>query len=185
VTDAELDAQLMLLESPLGGEPDVRERERAAAWLLAHPDAAHPALLALVADGRAGPAAIELLGRFGDPASVAPLAALVDTAEPTGRAAAQALASHPAPAALDALSAALAAGGDGAPRAADALAVRGDVGACPALRTAVGSADAVLRYHALQAAGALGCLPPDEELAALADADADADVRELARSLIR
>jgi len=185
VTDAELDAQLMLLESPLGGDPDVRERERAAAWLLAHPDVAHPALLALVAGGRAGPAAVELLGRFGDPASVAPLAALVGAAEPTGRAAAQALASHPAQAALDALSAALAAGGDGAPRAADALAARGDVGACPALRTAVGSADAVLRYHALQAAGALGCLPPDEELAVLAEADADADVRELARSLIR
>jgi HEAT repeat protein len=183
VSDPEVETQLMLLESPLGSEPAVREREQAAAWLLAHPERAYPVLLASAADGVAGPATIELLGRFGNADSVPVLAGLLDATEPTGRAASQALAEHPAPAALEALLAGLRAGGDAAIRCADALAARGDAEACPALREAAGSVDAVARYHAIQAAAALRCLRT-EELSDLADSDPDPDVRELATSLL-
>jgi hypothetical protein len=185
LNDAELETQIVLLESPLGGEPDIRERERAAAWLLAHPERAYPALLANAAEGVAGPASIELLGRFGNADSVVVLAGLLGAPEPTGRAAAQALAEHSAPEALDALRAGLREGGDAAVRCADALAVRGDAAACPALREAATSADAVLRYHAVQAAAspALQCLGA-AELSDLAASDADPDVRALARSLL-
>ena len=67
---------------------------------------------------------------------------------------------------------------------ADALAARGDAAACPALLEAAKDADPRLRYHALQAAAALECLPP-EQLAELVSADPDADVRELAERLGR
>ncbi len=96
-----------------------------------------------------------------------------------GTAAARALARHPSPAALATLREVLRDGGEGAGRAADALAMRADPAACPDLKAAVAHPDATLRYHAVQAAGALGCLSR-EELERIAKTDADSDVRELA-----
>jgi HEAT repeat protein len=93
-------------------------------------------------------------------------------------AAATALATHPDPAALAALRAGLARGGDHAVNCADALGARGDPAACPELRATIAGPDPRVRYHALGAAlrPALACLAP-EDLRRIADEDADPEVR--------
>jgi HEAT repeat protein len=179
---SELEAQIALLESPMGGEPDARERERAAAWLLEHPERSYATLLARASAGTAGPDTVELLGRFGRPDSVPVLAALLLHADPTGSAAARGLANHPAPTALEALREGLRGGGDRAVRCADALGARGDAAACPDLTAAASDPDARLRYHAVQAAAHLSCLSP-AELSQINASDPDADVRELAHRI--
>jgi HEAT repeat protein len=173
--DSELELQLMLVESPFGGDPHRREAEAAAEWLLARPERAYPRLLARAAEGSATPALVELLGRFGRADAVPVLAGLLGGPELVAAAAADALAHHPA--AADALRAGLRRGGEAAARSADALAARGDAGACPDLLAAARDPDARVRYHAVQAAVRLGC--PDA--VALAESDADPDVRALAR----
>jgi HEAT repeat protein len=183
VTDAELESRIALLELPLGGDPDQREKERAAEWLLTHAARTYPELLARARDGRAGPATVELLGRFGRADSVPALAALLEGGDDLhGLAAARALAGHPGPEALAALRQVLRSGGDGAVLAADALGARGDAAACPDLEAATLDRDPRLRYHAVQAAGSLGCLSPDR-LAEIEASDPDADVRVLAGRL--
>ena len=182
MNDPELDGRIAMLELPLGGEPDVRERERAAEWLLDNADRAYPELLARAKAGHAGPAGIELLARFGRGDSVPVLAVLLEAMDPQGMAAARALAAHPDPAALAALRAALRSGGDRAVLAADALGARGDASACPELEAAATDDDERLRYHAIQAAGALDCLS-SARLEEIAASDSDADVRELAGRL--
>jgi hypothetical protein len=178
--EPDLETMITLVESPLGGPPHVRERERAAAWLIANADRAHPAILERARQGRAGPGSIEVLGRLGRSDSVPVLAGLLGGDERSGRAAASALARHPDPAALAALRDGLRADGDQAVRSADALAARGDDTACPELRAAIAGDDARVRYHALQAALELHCVP-DDMLARLAASDPAPEVRELAR----
>jgi hypothetical protein len=182
VAESEVDSRIALLEIPTGAGPDAREKERAAEWLLTNAEQSYPVVLARVSEGRAGPAAIELLGRFGRDDGVAALAALLGEEGARGFAAAQGLATHASPAALTALSDALHGGGEAAVGSADALAARGDASACPALLEAAKNADPRLRYHAVQAAAALECLP-SEQLVELASGDADPDVRELAERL--
>lgn len=180
--ESEVDSRIALLEIPTGGGPDVLEKGRAAEWLLANAEHSYPVLLARVTEGRAGPAAIELLGRFGREDGVDALAALLEEEGARGFAAARSLASHSSPAALAALGDAMRRGGEQAVLSADALATRGDASACPGLLEAAKDADPRLRYHAVQAAAALECLPA-EQLAELASADPDPDVRELANRL--
>lgn len=158
MSDVELESRIALLELPMGGGPDVRERERAAEWLLSHADRAYPELLARARAGRAGPAALELLGRFGRDDSVPVLAGLLEEADARGFSAARALAAHPGAAAMTALREALRSGGDRAVLAADALGARGDVGACAALEEASADPDPRVRYHAIQAARLLNRL---------------------------
>jgi HEAT repeat protein len=162
--DHDVETQLMLLETPFGGGPHDRERQRAAAWLLANSERAYPVLLARVRERRAGAAIVELLGEFGRADSVPLLADLLDADEPMGRAAAQSLASNADPSALAVLREGLGKGGDRAVRCADALGARGDAAACPELRAAAAQSDARLRYHAIAAAVSpqLGCLSDDE-----------------------
>ena len=175
--DPEVEIQVMLVESPLGGDPHRREAEAAADWLLARPERAYPRLLARAADGTATPALVELLGRYERNDAVPVLADLLGGSELVVAAAAEALSQHPAPAAGQALRAALARGGDAAVRSADALGARGEPSACADLMAAARDPDARLRYHALQAAAALGCRAAAE----LAASDDDPDVRTLAR----
>lgn len=184
--DLELDAQVALLESPFGGETDVRERDAAAAWLLSQPERSYPRLLTRASQGRAGPATVELLGRFGRDDSVPVLAELLDREEPMGSVAAEALARHPAPAAVAALRDGLRGGGDRAVRSAIALGLRGDPAACVDLEAATRDPDQRLRYQAVRAAAAPGmnCLS-DAELAEIEASDADEDVRALAGRLRR
>jgi HEAT repeat protein len=182
VGEREVDSRIALLELPTGAGPDVRERARAAEWLLEHADRAHPELLSRVSAGRAGPAAIELLGRMGREDAVAPLTALLDEEGARGHAAARALAAHPSAAALTALRDGLGRGGERAVLSADGLGTRGDTAACPDLLAAAEDTDPRVRYRALQGAAALGCAPAPQ-LAERAAGDADADVRELGARL--
>jgi HEAT repeat protein len=176
--DPELETQIALLNSPFGGDPDIRARGAAADWLLTHDDRSYPVLLARARAGQAGPATIELLGRFGRPDAVPVLEGLLDNNGATAMAAATALATHPDPAALAALRAGLARGGDRAVNCADGLGARGDPAACPELRAAIAGPDPRVRYHALGAAlrPALACLAP-EDLRRIAGEDADPEVR--------
>lgn len=173
----------MLLETPFGGGPHDRERQRAAQWLLDNRDRAYPVLLARARDGTATAAIVELLGEFGRADSVPVLSELLEGDEPLARAAANGLAANSDPGALAALREGLSRGGDRAVRCADALGVRGDPAACPELRAAAAQPDARLRYHAIAAASRpeLGCLS-DDELAQIESSDGDGEVRDLARS---
>jgi HEAT repeat protein len=184
----ELERAILLLQDPFGDEPHSREQEGAVRYLLAHPEAAHPLLLELLRSHRAtNPyAVLEALPRFGLPESVPVLNDVLESGpENLSGAAADALARHPLPAAYEALVRALRHPVNAVVVAAAAgLMTRGDTAACPALREVVGHADPVVRYHAVQAAGRLGCLDRDT-LAALARRDRDQDVRELARRLMR
>jgi HEAT repeat protein len=181
-TDPDVETQIMLLETPFGGGPHDRERQRAAQWLLDNGDRAYPVLLARAREGTATAAVVELLGEFGRADSVPVLTDLLDAEEPLGRAAANGLALNRDPSALAALRAGLSRGGDRAVRCADALGARGDPAACPELRAAAARPDARLRYHAVAAATLpnLACLS-DAEVEEIAASDADEEVRGLAR----
>ena len=183
-SDTEVETQLTLAESPVGGGPHQRERERAAQWLLDHADRSYPVVLARFDQGRAGEALVALLSRFDRHESIPRLERLLSGPEPPAWAAGQALARHSQPAAGEALRRAL---GHADPKvatiAADALGTRGDRGDCAALVVHVQNPDARLRYHVVQAAGHLGCLAR-ADLESLARSDADADVRALATRLL-
>jgi HEAT repeat protein len=183
-TDTELETRIMLLQSPFGDGPHLREREAAAQWLLEHAERAYPRLLALAGTGTAGPAVVELLPAFDRTESVAVLEALLGGPERTAWVAGQGLARQRGPEALAALRRGLRHRDARAViAAADGLAARGDRTACPDLVEAMGHADARVRYHAVQSAGRVGCLSR-ASLTALAEEDPDADVRELATKLL-
>jgi HEAT repeat protein len=179
--DPDVETQIMLLETPFGGGPHDRERQRAAQWLLDNSERAYPILLARAREGTATAAIVELLGEFGRADSVPVLAERLDADEPMGRAAALSLAANSDPSALTVLREGLGQGGDRAVRCADGLGARGDAAACDDLRRAAADPDARLRYHALAAATSprLACLS-DDELAVIENSDADPEVSALA-----
>jgi len=183
-SDEEIETQLALAQSPIGGGPHQRERERAAQWLLEHADRSYPVVLGRLERGQVGVALVELLPRFDREESIPGLERLLSGSEPPAWAAGQALARHSRPAAGEALRRAL---GDADPKvaaiAADGIGTRGDRADCAALFAHIETADARLRYHVVQAAGNLGCLAK-AELESLAQLDADADVRALAKKLL-
>jgi hypothetical protein len=159
----DLDLHLAVLLNPYGDARHRADAERAAAWLLDHPEVAHERLLTLLEPpGDAAPAAVELLPRFGRAESVPALARVLgEGSDHLAWHAGQALARHPAAAAAAALGDALA-----APRretvtaALDGLAARGNAGACAAVRALAGShPDAAVRTAAQRAAAELGCGP--------------------------
>lgn len=182
--DAEVEQQVTLLETPFGGDPHQRDRDRAAAWLVAHPDRAYPLLAARVDAGLAGVAVIELLPRFARAESIPRLERLLAGPEATAWEAGQALALHPQAIAGEVLRRSLG-NSDRAIAiiAADALGVRGHVDDCPALVRLLSAPDAGVRYHVVQASGKLGCLTR-EALDSLARTDLDSDIRELATRLL-
>ena len=183
-SDPEVETQITLLETPFGDGPHQRERDRAAAWLVANADRAYPQILARLDEGRASVALIEILPRFERAESIPRLERLLMGSEATAWAVGQALALHPQPTAGEVLRRAL-----GSPQsataiiAADALATRGDPSDCAALATRLGAPHAGVRYHVVQAAGRLGCLSR-AALESLASSDNDADVRRLAARLL-
>jgi HEAT repeats len=182
--DAEVETQIMLLQSPFGDSPHVRERERSAQWLVAHPDRAYPRLLTMVRDGTAGPAVVDLLPAFGRAESVPALEVLLAGPERLAWVAGQALARLGGPQALLALRRAVRLNEPNAViAAAGGLATLNDKAACPDLVAAVGHVDRRVRYHAVQAAGQLRCLT-HQQLEALATGDPSEDVRALAADLL-
>jgi HEAT repeat protein len=183
--DPEVETQIMLSETPFGDGPHQRERERAVEWLVAHADRAYPHILARLDEGRATEALIQLLPRMGRAESIPRLERYLTQTESLGWAAGRALALHPQPAAGEALRRALANRDPAvAALASDALGTRGDRADCAALLAAAHAPDARLRYHAVQAAGKLGCFDR-KALESLAQFDADADVRGLAAELLK
>jgi hypothetical protein len=183
-SDEEVETQLALAQSPLGGGPHQRQRERAAQWLVEHADRSYPVVLERLERGQVGVALVDLLPRFDREESIPALTRLLSGSEPPAWAAGQALARHSQPAAGEALRGALEnADPKVAAIAADALGTRNDRGDCGALLAHIEAADARLRYHVVQAAGNLGCLTKPQ-LESLARADPDADVRALAEKLL-
>lgn len=185
--EREIDASIQRLLSPFGGAEHQTERERALAVLLAHPDQAHPRLLEILdqtASGIPPTAVIAALPLFGRPESVPLLERIMRTAsEPAILSAADALARHPHPSAGEALVRGLR---DQRPEmvaaAANGLLTRGDRQACAALVAVLGHPDAEVRYHVLQAAAGLGCVP-EERLTTIGNRDDSEMVRDLARRL--
>jgi HEAT repeat protein len=178
-----VETQIAVVEMSVGDGPHQRERERAADWLIAHGDRSYPRVLAHVDAGRASPALIEILPRFGRTESLGRLARLMAGPEPNAWAAGQALAQHHQLAAGEALRRALA--GPSIPVAiiaADALGTRADRADCPVLVAGTRAHDVRLRYHTLQAGAKLGCFRR-AALESLARSDADAEVRSLAAGL--
>lgn len=182
--DTEVETQIMLLQNPFGDPPHVREHEQAAQWLVAHSDRAYPRLLAMVREGTAGPAVVELLPAFGRAESVPALEALLNGPERLGWVAGQALARHSGPEGLLALRRAVRSNETGAViAAAEGLAARGEKAACPDLVAAVAHTDWRARYYAVQSAAGLGCLS-HQQLEELAMRDPIEDVRALAAKVL-
>jgi hypothetical protein len=182
--DSEVETQIMLLQNPFGDPQHLREQKRATEWLLANQDRAYPLLLAMVRDGTAGPAVVELMPAFNRAETVPPLEALLNGPERIAWVAGQALARHSGPEALLALRRALRRSEHNSIIAAAAgLATRGDKAACAELATMVGHNDGRVRYYIVQAAGQLGCLNR-QQLEAIARDDRSEDIRELAAGFL-
>jgi hypothetical protein len=183
-SDPDVETCIMLLDGPFGGEQHVRERARAAEWLVTHADQAYPTLIARLDAGRAGAGTVALLPRFGRAQSIGTLARLLAGSGSIAWHAGQALAQHPQAAAGEALRQALAEPDAAvAMNAADGLGTRGDRGDCAALAERFGATDAGVRFHVLQAAVRIGCLSR-EAICDLARADPDPEVRRLASRLL-
>jgi HEAT repeat protein len=184
--DAEIERAILVLQSPFGDAPDLREHARIVQFLLEHADRAHPRLLDLLRSGQAANpyAVIEILPRFARPESIPVLEQLAGRdPQNLASAAALALATHPLDDARQALLRGLTASREGTVIAvADALMTRRDPSACGKLSEALGHPNDGARYHTIQAAASLGCLKP-EALSAIASGDASEAIRELARRL--
>jgi HEAT repeat protein len=183
-SDRDVETRIMLLDGPFGDDPHVRERARAAEWLVEHAERAYPMLITWLETGRAGAGAVALLPRFARLESIDTLTRLLAGPEAIAWQAGQSLAQHPQPSAGQALRQALThPDATVAMVAADGLGTRGDRGDCAALSERLGAAHAGLRYHVLHAAARLGCLRR-EAIGQLARTDPDAQVRGLASQLL-
>jgi HEAT repeat protein len=162
VSDEAIREALRTLLSPHGGGAGhVRDRDRAAAVLVEAGEDGHAAVrdaLASAPPGVSTTALVLLLPAFARADDVPLLADLLRSAsDPDRIVAAQALAEHPADAALTALIDALSGSPAEAAAAAQALPLRGDTSACGPLRAARSHRDPWVRECAEQAAVALGC----------------------------
>lgn len=187
MSDDEVEAQIQALLSPHGHEADRRAHDRALAFLLAHPNQAHPRLLALLEPTQSyvPVAAVNSIPLFGRAESLPVLERLMrEGAELISMSAGQALGRHPHPDALQALLRGLKHDRDETKvAAADGLLTRGDKAACQALRDLLSHTGYEVRYHVVNAAGKLGCLAR-EELARIAANDSERDIRKLASTLM-
>lgn len=186
MTSDELERQIRALVSPGGHEADLRDRDRALAFLLAHPDEAHPRLLAMLdPQGYVPVAVVNAIPLFGRAESVPVLDKLMrEGAELISMSAGQALGRHPHPESLTTLLRGLAHERDETKVAAlEGLTTRGDRSVCSALRPLLDHTSYEVRYHAVKAAALLGCLDA-ENLKQIAENDTEQDIRDLASSLM-
>lgn len=183
-----IDQQIAWASLPFGDSASLRQREAAAQALLERGPEAHRRIIEVLQSGGAinAPALVALLPRFGLDEAIDALQGLLHGTGQSGliETAAQALARHPSPRAGRVLLDALAAPDTRVIIAAtDALAERAESQARLPLRALRGHADALVRYHAVQAAHRLGALSADD-LAEIERRDRDAEVRALAASLL-
>ena len=182
--DADLETQLMILDGPLGEMQQVRERERAAKWLLAHAERSYPRLLEAVENGTASLAVIELLPAFNRPESITPLESLLEASERIAWAAGQALARQKGPDALAALRRGVTSTNpDAVVAAADGLWSLGDSAACADLAAQLSRRDHRERYSLVRASGTLGCLS-SSQLREISRSDPSPDIRSFAQDLL-
>jgi HEAT repeat protein len=158
-TASDMDTAIQELSTPRADPGDLATRSSALELLLVNADISHPRLLAVLNEKGGSPAVILALPKFGRPESVPVLDRILrNGSEATAALAAHALAEHPLPAALDALKKAVSVQREEtATAAADGLMLRKDPSACPELLKLRNAPNAEIRYHARQAALALGC----------------------------
>lgn len=154
--------------------------DRAASWLVAHPDEAHPVLLDVLRErGPETKRILQLLAQFGREEAVdAVTPLLLADDELLSFEAARCLSSHPSPRASQSLIQGL--GGSLRTRKAaiEGLALRGDDSMCEAVAVLLQDADVNVRQRAVRAVKRLGCLTP-QRLTELAD-DPSEEVRRVA-----
>lgn len=185
----EIDVNIRRAVNPSGHPASLRERDRAARYLLEHADIAYGRLMALVQENPESleaPRLIELVGLFRRAESVAPLGELLLQGIPdTSRAAGRALAAIDTVTAQQALKEGLQSDLDEVRIAAiDGVRLTGDKAWCPLLCPALQDKDANLRYYAVNTAAELGCLDA-EQLQEIARHDDDEYVRQLASGWVK
>lgn len=185
--DKEVELQIRALLSPHGHEADRRAHDQALAILLAHPEQAHARLLALLdpAQPFIPVAAVNAIPLFGKVESVPVLEKLMNQgADMISMSAGQALGRHPHPDAWAALVRGLTAEREETKVAAvDGLLTHGEKVDCEPLRKVLNDPGYEVRYHAINAAGKLGCLTK-QELSQIAENDGERDIRDLATRLM-
>ncbi len=180
----QIESYIQLAARSTGDAAGLRERERAAQFLINHPAEAYPPLARLVAEKPAAwetPRLLDIIGRMGLAESAPLLAEMLTQAIPdTSRAAGRALGAIGGANAQTALLAGLTAESSEVRIAAleGARMFGGDFGCAP-ITSMLTDADANVRYYAVSTAVSLGCLSPDQ-LAQIAREDSDAYVRLLA-----
>ena len=179
-TDAEVSRHLAAARTTRGSPPDVRERDRAVAWLLAHADVAFPIVLESARGKPADATLIELLGWFRRAEATPVLLQAFGGDAWVRQYAAGALGASPDPAARVALVTSLNSTDAGVVVAALAgLGASTDPAACAHVLPHIRSPGVEIRWMAVHAAATLGCIGR-AELAEIANMDTDATVRALA-----
>ena len=183
-TDPEVDRQLAALHIRAGSPPDLRERDRALAWLLQNSDRSFPVVLALAEAQPDDLVLLDLLGRYRSPQATAVL--LRAFAKEHARLyAASGLGLSPDPAARLALRRALGSSVPGEVVAAlSGLGASGDPGVCDDITPLLRAEDAEVRWMAVEVGTRLACLDR-ATLEAIRRCDPDADVRTLAAGKLR
>jgi len=182
--DPEVMRQLTAIHIRAGSPPDIRQRDRALAWLLEHADRSLPAALAQADAAPHDVVLVDLLGRFRRTETTAALVRAFADAR-TRTYAAAGLGMSPDPEARATLRRALDAPDPGTVVAAlSGLAASGDPATCADITRRLTAAHAEVRWMAVEAAGRVGCLSR-EFLEDIARTDADPDVRALAARRLR
>jgi hypothetical protein len=182
--DPEVLRQLRSLHIRAGSAPDLRERDRAMAWLLAHAERSLPVALARAEQAPLDAVLVDLLGRLRRPETTALLVrAFAD--ERLRPYAAAGLGQSPDPAARAALRRALASVDPGQVAAALAgLGASGDRALCADILPRLQAPDAEVRWMAVEVGSRLECLDR-AALEEIARTDTDATVRALAQQRLR
>ncbi len=175
--DEEVEMHLRFALDQSGGDADVRERERAAAWLVEHADRAYGRVLEATEAEPDNERLIEILGRFERAESTPLLRAGLERGNQT---AAVALGMSGDPAARKALLDGIA---SATPRvvvaAVDGLRARADRADCARITALVSHPDHEVRWMVVYAGAELGCFDR-AALEAIARTDKDKEVRKLA-----
>lgn len=159
----ELELNLARALNPIGGDADLRERQRGIDYLLANPAEAYPPLFRDLdhnPEALDAPAVIDLLSRFGRPESIPLLQKILAlgneySARPAGLALGRMPQKEAALALTDALSSP---NSETVIAAARGLLARGEHSACAPLRKAMRHPLDTVRYHVVDALAKLNCL---------------------------
>ena len=182
--DAEVAKHLRAIHTPGGSETDMRDRQRAIAWLVANADRSFLPALAAAESAPHDAALIDLLARYRRKEATPVFVRAFALGDPARRFAAAGLGMSPDPAARAALVALLASKVAAEVEAALAgLEASGDAKECPRIVEHLKSSSVEVRWRAVHAGAALGCLKKTE-LEAIARDDADAVVRDAAKEAL-